>query len=83
MAVAATAAISWNDIGTAAINFAFVAVLGGAVGFAWGAIRHRRELDLAALSDLRDAYGRWCAVWRGWSAAIDAVEGEHAPPHTG
>jgi hypothetical protein len=67
------AAAHWEDIEQGVIDFAFIAVLGGGVGLLWGALRHRRELDLAALADFRDAYGRWCAVWRGWSAAMDAV----------
>jgi hypothetical protein len=63
----------WDNIGIGAINFGFVAVLGGAAGFAWGAVRHRRELDLAALADFRDAYGKCCAVWRAWSALLDTT----------
>jgi hypothetical protein len=74
------AGVSWDDIGKAVLNFAFVAVLGGAAAVGWGAIRHRRELDLAALGEFRGAYGRWCAVWRGWSAAIDAIPKEERVP---
>jgi hypothetical protein len=73
MTASTTVAVSWNYVGKAAINLAFVAILGGAAGFVWGAMRHRRELDLASLGDFREAYGRWCAVWRDWSAAIDEL----------
>jgi hypothetical protein len=69
------AAIGWDDIGRGVLGFAFVAVLGGAAGLVWGLIRHRRELDLAALADFRQAYGRWFAIWKSWEAAISAAPG--------
>lgn len=66
------AAIDWSaEIGKAAITFVFVALLGGAAGALWARSRHRRELDLAALSRFYDVYGTWFATWKAWSACRD------------
>jgi hypothetical protein len=63
------AALAWSNLtAKAAINFAFVAVLGGAAGLLWARARHRRELDMAALARFYDVYGRWFAAWKAWSA---------------
>jgi hypothetical protein len=80
MAATTIGAVTWDDVGVAAINFAFVAILGGAVGLAWNSVRHRRELDQASLGEFWDAYGRWFAVWKGWSALIDAVPHDKRTP---
>jgi hypothetical protein len=66
------AAIDWPNVtAKAAINFAFVAVLGGAAGVLWARARHRRELDLAALARFYDVYGKWFATWKAWSALLE------------
>jgi hypothetical protein len=66
------AAFDWSDeIAKAAITFAFVAVLGGAAGLLWAKVRHRRELDLAALARFYDVYGTWFATWKAWSAFLE------------
>ena len=70
-------AIDWADeITKAAITFAFVALLGGAAGAPLGAVRHRRELDLASLGRFYDVYGAWFATWKLWTDAIERKSNE-------
>jgi membrane protein implicated in regulation of membrane protease activity len=71
--------VDWaNLLSNAAVNFAFVAVLGGAAAFLWNRAMQRRERDLAAAARFHGAYGRWFATWKAWEEAWDRVTGKDA-----
>jgi hypothetical protein len=73
--------LDWSDeIAKASITLAFAAVLSGAVGTLWGLVRHRRELDLAALGRFYETYGTWFAIWKAWS---DLNNGEYPADERG
>ena len=72
-------AIDWSDeVAKAAINFGFVALLGGAAGLLWARAQHRRELDLAALARFYELYGTWFATWKTWEAWLEPGEGSES-----
>jgi hypothetical protein len=73
--------INWSDeFAKALIGFSFVAVLGGAAGLVWGAVKHQHELDLAAVQRFRKLYGEWFATWKGWEEALQKGHGVEGDP---
>jgi hypothetical protein len=65
-------ATDWGEaFGTAAINFGFVAVLGGLAGLLLGSARRRRELDYAAYEAFCATYGRFFSAWKSWETLKD------------
>jgi hypothetical protein len=66
------AAVDWSEeFAQALIGFGFVALLGGAAGLMWGAVKQQHESDLKAVERFRDLYGQWFATWKGWEEARD------------
>ncbi len=74
------AAFDWFDeVGSAAINFGFVAVAGGVAALVFGIARRRRESDLAAYEAFCSTYGRFSAAWKSWETLKDVCDGEDIP----
>lgn len=73
--------IDWGEaFGTAAINFGFVALLGGFAGLLFGSARRRRELDFAAYEAFCGTYGRFFSAWKSWETLKDLYGGLPGSP---
>ena len=60
-----------SDLGIAVCSLLLTGLVGNWIAVLWARRQKRRELDLAAATELYELYGEFLAIWKAWNAMLE------------